>query len=598
MSSPMLTRRELLLAAGATAGSLAFPTADAAAVADTPPPAGTKSRSAPDNLAAARTALDRYVPAYLKTMNAPGMTVGLATREGGSQALAYGWSNREAREPVNTGHLFQIGSITKSFVALTLLQMQDEGKLDIARPILDYLPWLPIEQPFGPITVHHLLSHSSGFPGESPLFPAGGARLVPHYAPGEKFYYSNWAFDVLGNLIERLDGQPWPRVVERRILAPLGMTASAGAITGATDARAAQSYVRREDTAYSRNDPLSLSIAGPLAVTRGAGSMTSTAGDMTRYMRMLLNEGTGPSGRIVSERAFQAFMASHVLAPDWGEGVHYGYGIAIEIRDGERVLRHTGGMVSFMSSMQVNLDAGVGAFASINAQQGYRPNRVTKYALEAMRAAQRKAPPPPRPVADERDAPALDDYVGTYTNAAGRRLEVLAADGQLVLVDGARHIPLESYGGDQFAAPDPAFAPDMLVFERAPAPGAEDPAQKGKENAQPPPPVEILGHGDQSYFHSRYAGSRVDPTTSELRKLQGTYRCDDPWIGTTRIVARRGQLWMQTSWEGPVPLVADGPNTYRPYAMEVPDVVRFDAFVDGQPQLLWTGGVPVPRSPV
>ena len=138
----------------------------------------------------------------------------------------------------------------------------------------------------------------------------------------------------------------------------------------------------------------------------------------------------------------------------------------------------------------------------------------------------------------------------------------------------------------------------MLVFERAPAPSTADPAQKAKENAPPPPTVEILGHGDQSYFHSRFAGSREDTTSAELRQLQGTYRCDDPWIGTTRIVARRGQLWMQTSWGGPVPLVADGPNTYRIYAMEVPDVVRFDAFVDGQPQVLWTGGVPVARASV
>jgi CubicO group peptidase (beta-lactamase class C family) len=596
--SPTLTRRELLLAAGATAGSLAFPTANATSAASAASVASPTSSASTASLSAARIALDRYVPAYLRTMNAPGMTVGLATRDGDSQALAYGWSNREAREPVNTAHLFQIGSITKSFVALTLLQMQDEARLDIARPILDYLPWLPIEQPFGPITVHHLLSHSSGLPGESPLFPAGGARLVPHYAPGEKFYYSNWAYDVLGNLIERLDGQPWPRVVERRILAPLGMTASAGAITGATDARAAQSYVRREDAAISRNDPLSLSMAGPLAVTRGAGSMTSTAGDMTRYMRMLLNEGAGPNGRIVSERAFKAFMASHVLAPDWGEGVHYGYGIAIEIRDGERVLRHTGGMVSFMSSLQVNLDAGVGAFASINAQQGYRPNRVTKYALEAMGASRMHAPPPPEPVSDERDAPALDDYIGTYTNAAGRRLEVVAAEGQLILVDGVRRIPLESYDGDQFVAPDPAFAPHALVFERAHASNDDSQTPEGATENKPPPPVEVLGHGDQSYFHSRYAGSRVDLTAPELRKLQGTYRCDDPWIGTTRIVARRGSLWMQTSWGGPVSLVADGPNTYRIYAMEVPDVVRFDAFVDGQPQVLWTCGVPVARASV
>ena len=602
MPTPTLTRRDLLLGTGAAAGALALPAAEAANAASGAVGPASPSAPATGRLAATRAALDRYVPQYLATMHAPGMTIGLATREDGSDEVAYGWSNRETREPVSTAQLFQIGSITKSFVALTLLQLQDEGKLEIARPVLDYLPWLPIEQPFGAITVHHLLTHTSGLAAESPLFPVDGARLAPHYAPGQRFHYSNWAYDVLGTLIERLDGQPWPRSVERRIFGPLGMTASSGAITGGTDVRAARSYVWREDAAIARSDALALTMAGPLAVTRGAGSIASTAGDMARYMRMLLERGAGPRGRIVSERAFEAFASGHVPAPDWGEGVHYGYGIAIEMRDGERVLRHTGGMVSFMSSMQVNLDAGVGAFASINAQQGFRPNRVTRYALASMRAAKLGTPPPPEPVTDERDAPTLADYLGTYTSAAGRRLQVDADGTQLVLVDGARRIPLDYTGGDQFIAPDPAFAPHHLVFERT-QPTAADasdgtsvPQQPGGADAAPP--VVMLGHGDQSYFHSRFAESRTDTTAPELRALQGTYRCDDPWIGTTRIVARRGQLWMQGAWEGPVPLLPAGPHTWRIYDPQTPDVVRFDAFVDGQPQVLWLGGVAVARASV
>lgn len=589
---PTLSRRDLLLNAGATAGALAVFDASAAAETGAAEPAARLPSSG--RLAATRAALDRYVPRYLATMNAPGMTVGLATREDGLHEVAYGWSNREAREPVRTGHLFQIGSITKSFVALTLLQLQDAGKLDVARPVHDYLPWLPIEQPFGPITLHHLLTHTSGLPSEAPLFPAGGARLVPHYAPGEKFYYSNWAYDVLGTLIERLDGQPWPHSVARRIFAPLGM-AAAGAYTGDTDLHAPRSYVWREDAAVSRQDPRALVLAGPLAVTRGAGSIAASAGDMTRYMQMLLRRGAGPRGRIVSERAFEAFATGHVDAPDWGDGVRYGYGIAVEMRDGERVLRHTGGMVSYMSSLQVNLDAGVGAFASINAQQGFRPNRVTGYALASLRAANLGTPPPPEPAAGERDAPVLGDYVGTYTNAAGRRLEVAIDADRLVLVDGARRIALDDAGGDQFIAPDPAFVPHYLVFERAqPAGDAGAPATSQAAR----PAVEVLGHGEQSYFHSRYAGPRADTTTPAQRALQGTYRCDDPWIGTMRIVARRGQLWMQTSWEGPVPLLPDGPDTYRVLDLQAPDVVRFDAYVDGQPQVLWIGGVAVPRASV
>lgn len=596
MSSLSLTRRDLLLGAGAAAGALAL-AAPAAAGSAVPAPAVAAPAAGP--IAATRAALDRYVPRYLDAMHSPGMTVGLATRENDAHAVAYGWSNRETREPVGTGHLFQIGSITKSFVALTLLQLQDEGKLELARPILDYLPWLPIEQPFGPITVHHLLTHSSGLAAESPLFPAGGARLVPHYAPGERFHYSNWAYDALGTLIEQLDAQPWPRAVERRLFEPLGMTSSSGGITGGTDLRAARSYVWREDAAIPRSDERALTMAGPLAVTRGAGSIASTAGDMSRYMRMLLERGAGPRGRVVSERAFEAFATAHVPAPDWGDGVHYGYGIAVEIRDGERVLRHTGGMVSFMSSMQVNLDAGAGAFASINAQQGFRPNRVTRYALAVMRAARLGAAPPPEPFVDERDAPRLDDYVGTYTDATGRRLQVQADGTRLVLLDGSRRIALDHTGGDQFIAPDPAFAPHHLVFERAPTTAASDGAAGASAPANDaPPPVVILGHGERSYFHARFGAARADGTTPRQRALQGTYRCDDPWIGTTRIVARRGQLWMQGSWEGPVPLLPDGPDTWRIGDLQSPDVIRFDAFIEGRPQVLMVGGVAVARASV
>lgn len=600
MPTLTLTRRDLLLGAGVTAGALALPNAGTAQAAGTPAASSALAASATGRLVATRAALDRYVPGYLATMHAPGMTVGLATRDGETHAVTYGWSNRETREPVSVGHLFQIGSITKSFVGLTLLQLQDAGRLEIARPILDYLPWLPIEQPFGAITVHHLLTHTSGLPGESPLFPAGGVRLKPHYAPGTRFSYSNWAYDVLGALIERLDGEPWPRVVERRIFAPLGMSASSGAITGGTDLHAARSYVRREDAAVRRSDALALTMAGPLTVTRGAGSIASTAGDMARYMRMLLDRGAGPSGRIVSEGAFDAFSTGYVPAPDWGDGVQYGYGIAVEMRDGERVLRHTGGMVSFMSSLQVNLDAGVGAFASVNAQQGYRPNRVTGYALASMRATRLGVPPPSEPVAGERDAPVLGDYVGAYSNSAGRSLQVVADGTQLVLVDGSRRIPLDHAGGDQFIAPDPAFAPHYLVFERAPpAAGASESAAAGStDDGKPAPAVDSFGHGDQTYFHSRFTGSRIEATPTELRALQGTYRCDDPWIGTTRIVARRGQLWIHTAWDGPAPLLADGVNTWRVLDLQSPDVIRFDAFVDGRPQLLWIGGVAVARASV
>ena len=108
---------------------------------------------------------------------------------------------------------------------------------------------------------------------------------------------------------------------------------------------------------------------------------------MTLYMRMLLNRGRMPKGRLVSEESFALFMKPAIPAPGFGEGSGYGYGIAIQPVEGRTLLRHTGGMVSFSSAMQVDFDAGFGAFAFVNASlAGYRPNAVAAYALAVLRA--------------------------------------------------------------------------------------------------------------------------------------------------------------------------------------------------------------------
>src|SRR5215831_6723057 len=108
--------------------------------------------------------LDKFIEQYLSAMNAPGMALALANSEGIVRVNSYGFADLESKAPVTPDLLFEIGSITKSFVALTLLQLKDEGKLDLGRPILEYLPWLPIETNYGPVTTHHLLTHTSGLP--------------------------------------------------------------------------------------------------------------------------------------------------------------------------------------------------------------------------------------------------------------------------------------------------------------------------------------------------------------------------------------------------------------------------------------------------
>jgi CubicO group peptidase (beta-lactamase class C family) len=532
MSSMQITRRNLIQAGvlGATAAGLGAFRVREASASDAGP------------YAAVFPVLDSYVEQYLREMNAPGMTLVLADRESVRRVVTYGYGDLEARRRVGEDELFQIGSISKSFVALALLQLHDEGKLDLHRPIVDYLPWMRIDTKFAPVTVHHLLTHTTGLPGAGDIFQWDPefAHLAA-YAPGEHFHYNNAMWDMLGILAWTLDGRELPELLRERILHRVGMHASEPVITADIRERIAKNYVPfLADRPYPRDGRLA--EAPFVFATGGAGSIAATAADMGRYVQMIANHGKLGAGRLLSKDGFRRFSNPHIEAADFGPGVHYGYGIAVDTLDGNRLLRHTGGMVSFMSALMVDIDDGIGGFASINAQQGYRPNPVVRYAIQLMRAQGRGAAlpamPPPDPPALVTNAA---DYAGTYRGEAGT-LEVVA-DGERLFVehDGAR-VSLERQGElDRFLVRHPAFSRFVLQFGRR-NPGVADSEV-----------VEAAWGGDW-YRNAKYQGPESFSHPGKWDAYVGHYRNESPWIGSQRIVIRKGRLWL----DGTTPLEPDG----------------------------------------
>jgi CubicO group peptidase (beta-lactamase class C family) len=524
--------------------------------------------------AAAFRLVDRFVAGYSAAMNAPGMILAVADSERTLRTAAYGFVDLTAKIPVTTEHLFQIGSITKSFAALVILQLREERKLHLQDPILSHLPWLSMESPFGEITVHHLLTHSSGMPEDAPVFPDSVERRPRQaFTPGSEFHYSNWGFDVLGHLIEALDGKPWPRSVGERLLKPLGMSHTAASITSAARPRMAGSYVPLyEDRTFPRRGPLA--PAGNLSVQSADGSIASTAGDMALYLRMILNRGATPGGRIVSEESFALFSAPHIPAPEFGEGASYGYGIAVDKLDGRVRLRHTGGMVSFISAIQLDLDARSAAFASINVGLNYRPNPVVEYALRLRHAEKDHAPLPAMPPFDE--SAKVEDastYAGIYTAGDGRRLVVEAGKERLFLVVEERRIPLEQTEDGIFIADDPAFDRFPLVFAREPREGADASTA----------PILALAYGPDWYGSSRtHLGDALSPAP-ELVPYEGAYYSENPWHGAVVVVQRQRRLWMG----GTDPLIQVGDHLFRAGSRpSSPERAEFSAFVDGVPRVL------------
>jgi len=511
--------------------------------------------------------LDTFIARYMKAMNAPGMTLALARRDGAPRVATFGFADCESKEAVTPDHLFQVGSITKSFVALTCLQLHDEGKLDLERPILEYLPWLPIVAKQGVITPHHLLTHTSGLPNALGfLMSDPGARYVQAHRPGEHFHYCNLGYCILGHLVTHIDQRPWSESVRRRIFEPIGMNASYAVIGGDTQRRMPRSYLPKFD---DRLNPRLGEIAptGYLIFDNAAGSVTSTPGDMVLYMQMLMRGGAG----VVSKDSFARFTKPYIDAPDLGPTSKYGYGIGVDHLDGHLILRHTGGMASFMSSITVDLESGVGAFASINAGLGYRPVPVTQFAVQLMNAEKGgQAKPAPPAIDDPRIVKNASDFAGAFENPARGRLRIVADGSALFLVSGDQKIPLESLGPNSFLADEYSWRRFPLIF------GCND----GKK-------VVELSHGADWYVNESYVGPKAFPTLSQYDSFLGHYRSDSPWFRSTRIVARKGRLWAN----GTTPLEPIGESLFRlggePFG---PDVAEFHHVVNGKAVLLKING--------
>ncbi|MGC1523435.1 MAG: serine hydrolase domain-containing protein [Steroidobacteraceae bacterium] len=566
-----MNRRELLslgaeIAAGVSAGAFLLSEVRADA----------QSRYAP-----AFALLDRFVEQYLREMNAPALTLALADAGGVQRVCAYGLDDLARRVPLNVDELFHIGSITKSFLGLCLLQLRDEGKLDLHRPIGDYLPWLrfdPTSQK--PITAHDLLTHSAALP-DGPLFPADPAfRHRATAAPGTFFHYCNMGYEALGVLLSQLDGRPLAECFRARILAPLGMTATEPAITLDVFERIATSYqASYNDRPFPRLGKLSQSP--PIATSAASGCIASTARDMGAYVTMLINRGAAPSGRVASQAAFALFAQPHMAAEHFGPGASYGYGIATDKLDGHTRLRHTGGMISFASALEIDVDAGVGVFASINAMQGFRPRPVAEYALRLMRACREgvslPAVPAHRPSLYVESA---GDYAGQYAGSGGRALTVVADGNRLFLVHKDVRVPLEPAiePDDAFIVPHPDFAHYPLLFGRAGA---------GTKGAA----VEV-GWGEEWFVTAHYSGPGDFKIPAEWHRYPGHYRNEDAWIGSNRIDVRKGKLWLN----GTVPLepAADG-RFYLRDEPESPEWVGFSDFANGKAMRMRLSGADLAR---
>lgn len=531
-----------------------FLAGSAAALAAGPLRAAIIAPGASAAQARALAAIAAYLEAHRQHYDLPAL--GMVVVDGPFTAFILSGSRDYAgRQPVTPNDLWQIGSISKSFVALLCFQLAAAGTLDLDADIRTVLPEAPL--PGGaPFTIRGLLDHTTGLPDFAPEFEA---PLWRGFEPGSHWSYSNTGYNLVGHAIARVTGQRVSDVLEQRICQPLGMTATRGAIRWADRAHHVASYTPlRPDRPVLQQTPLA--PAPWVDADLAAGSVTSSLTDMARYLRFLIAAGTGQGAPLISDAAARAWTAAPVVEDPAKPEERYGLGLMHRPDEGRLLLHHTGGMISFSSSFHVDA-AGTGAFASCAVGGiNYRPRLLTRFAAKAMRLARAGQPLPPPP---EFPKPALSiaDFAGGWS------------DGTASLTIAGNRVDAAGVSGHVEAAPEPWLVSDhpLLAFPLLPVRGSKD------------GPVVALDCGRRRLVRAGATAPALPPTPDRLSQRAGRYQSDDPWIGGVTLVARGDQLLA----EGVQPLVEIGGDVWRAAEPDwSPERLHFLSPVDGRPQLI------------
>jgi CubicO group peptidase (beta-lactamase class C family) len=348
--------------------------------------------------------IDQFVGQVLKTFEVPG--VALAVVKDGQTVMSKGYGVRKLGDPapVDARTLFGIASNTKVFTATALGLLVEQGKLEWDAPVIRYLPWFQMYDPFvtRELSIRDLLVHRSGFglgAGDLLWWPestynrreiARRLRFIPPATSFRSAYaYDNVLYLVAGEVIEAVSGQSWEDFVSQRILAKVGMSgsnvrhsAAAGGGNIAVTHAAVDGVVRPIRPFESDN-------------TNPAGGINTSADDIAKWLNVLLARGALPNGgRLFSEQTWRQLTTPVTPMPnpdppaDLGplKSGFRGYALGLEARDyrGHKMLTHTGGLPGYVSKISWIPDLKIGVAVLTNQESGEAFSAITYHVLDAL----------------------------------------------------------------------------------------------------------------------------------------------------------------------------------------------------------------------
>ena len=484
---------------------------------------------------------------------------------------AYGLANLSNKETLQADHVMRLGSITKQFTAVAILQLIEAGKITLNDPVTKFFPDYP--ETGKTVTIEHLLTHTSGIPSYTgkPGFVASANKDISvsgmvdsfkndalEFEPGSTFRYNNSGYFLLGAIIEKVSGETYANYVAKHIFTPLGMNNTAHEGHERSQQARAQGYSQRTD---SFEPSMKISMTQPYA----AGSLTSTVDDLAKW------DAAISAGKLLKADSWKRAFTSYKLKN--GQDTNYAYGWGVGEFEKQPMISHGGGIPGF-STFALRLPKDKVFVAVLNNADGGLPQPemiATRLAAAAI------GKPIPEFKAINVDEKTLDQYVGMYRIDDKNRRIIVREGTKLVMTrtDGPR-TEMQAYAQNGFFKDNNSLL--RVEFNRNAKGEVSEVVVHQSGNAVVHPKLnEALPEAPKAFAMS----------DEQFAAFAGDYQIQPNFVLNVR---REGNRYVtQATGQGPVSITPISADTFA--APDVGGQLKFEKDADGKvTQLILTQG--------
>ncbi len=348
--------------------------------------------------------------------------------------------NKSTKADANT--VYRVGSVSKLFTDIGIMQLVEKGEVDLDAPITDYLPeFRPRSRFKREITLRQLMSHRSGllreplvgnyFDDDEPTLEATVKSIIDSdviYAPESKIKYSNGAIATVGYVLEKLKGEPFASYLRKNVLLPMGLTHSAfEPLPDITDRLA-------DATMWSYDGRVFDAPTFELGMSP-AGSMYAPVVDLGQFMKVLFNDGKGPNGPVIKKETLQLMLTSQFNdGKDQRHNVGFGIGFSLSEQGGYKRVGHGGAVYGFSTQLYAlpEVKLGVAVTSSVDVTNTIT-RRVATYALDCLLAVENGKPLPDYEKTSSVNEKTVALLVGHFVSDNGKRLKLFNKYGTLYM---------------------------------------------------------------------------------------------------------------------------------------------------------------------